>query len=1719
MARRNRDEGPLLANWRPERASGSSAMVKLWLRRSLLTLVAIGLVGGLGYLVARPFFQPHTYFLCFHTEPVIPDLESQIELENSLSAPPLRYYYEDIAGFARLQDAFAALRPSNLQLSSDLPTADALDAYLTVLKQAEIDDKDTLVVYVVAHGIAINEPAAEGESEAKSESSATGFLVCGDFSAKSTTLTEETPGLFKIDDLLRGINALPGATKLLLLDAGRLEPAFGRPYAAGDFDMALKDAVEDLGSSSLFVLTANGPGEISHISPALQRSVFGFMLTRGMSGAASSDGKRVDVERLADFVQRNVSQWVNSATNGTISQSPQLIAAAAARSRAASGHVMFTAGLPQESDSVGLEATKEQATGSALKSAGSFFADRMAGFGYQDLYKNWSSELSYRTGIGADKPTNNVAAEGEEVADNDVIVGAAREQARQERQQLLADCWDATLQIESEQFPHEYAPHLWRLHLDRLVWLDQLQDSGDMPIAMEDALGQSLRDISTALKLIKESQTVAEMPRDSVLGQVIALRPTVPFEWDEVPTLALAELTALPQPIIEAIAEYDRWLNSPELVREPTRFNELRAALSDSQRRVVDGFYEMQLLSDFAAIPNLSANTVKLALRARRIGEQVSADRLAGRGWAAASIAEADWLRLEAERLLIDQVNDDAEQRAISNLGRAIRRYQDAELDLLAVRETMTLAGRVSLHLRDIGVVDSLTGSPIPLPSLRDRLEAIATSDPLADTGSINSISEMRSSAAELKSLLANARRAMPIVAEDKTDILGWKTERALTSTLLTATDRQALRKKWRETDLAHSKNFKILRDAPNSPLPTTLSLGRGELIDVGLTTVAMSPIPDFDSSEFDLSNANQRLEQMRSLRTAAQNLYFLSTDSLSATVLGDDKKSSLSRMLGTLNDADWYDLARMQHERLLRGYQDSNQHEIDKLEVLARQCRDLVENHLDNQPKIAIAGLPSVELRVVRNPTGIIGENDDVIEIAVSNRSNTEAPVWIVADYNPSVIAVEGDGWPLFHAHELLSAGGRTAERTGYPLRPATLGKAPSDNLGPLLRDKTLRILVHQAGTATDGRAAIAIRLVGPSDSVRSVVPLRLPRDKQLQLWIADGSSQPVELQETTNLFPNRWQDATLFLSNGGNSKRSLVVNVYAPLNDLSGVYIPRGAIPSTDAPRLRARLGRMRDIATDAAVPDLNPTEPPRPVQFDFRSERNSLLLGRPPADPKQGPAAEILPHGLLIEVVDAENEERMYRWLKFEAWRPQQFITAEATYDPTFTAPRLRIKLSKNPEAAAMPLDPIEARLDIDQRFVSSEGKQDRATLRGPNFTGELSVTLNGIWPKDIDVDDENFIRAAVEIDGFPRSFKFEITPSTTAARLKLIDNKNEIRVIAPEERQAFQPSKTVSARFAVDAEPNFFDERDQSGQRSNSIKFGIDADLDNNLTDVNESPLERFADRSVELTVRSSIDGTLSFRPSVSDWTLELPNPVSSGEINVLGQFWTGRSSLDPTYHRIIIDGDGPTIERVPGGEFANGKLIAEVEPKDQIEVVSVEAGFDQTGDQEIKWEKAVPLVGGRWRVELDASKLSAGNHKVLFRAKDKLGNWTDPPIREDYLMKVGVSPPEPPDPDRGNGGGGSGSTATKEPVKNRVTGTLVYNQVAVRDIEVTLEGPGAPAGKARDLGGGKFEFDAVPSGTYTLSASGLGGGSRRSGQAEVTVSDQPGTTADIKVRIR
>ena len=1629
-------QGPLLKTWRYQGPSGARA--KLWLitRRAVAFLIAVSLLGWLGYLLFSPMMLPKTYFAHAFSD--------NYQL---LSASPIEFPYEDFAGFSNLAQALTPLaseEPAPFYVTLQSPAS--ADELFDALDNSSIGDRDVVILCVVAHGIVYEDQA---------------YLKCGNL-MRGATGKEVNKGLYPISRLLERVGNLPGATKLLLIDAGREDVASDQ-QSRWEFAKALKQEVES-GSlpSSLWVLSANSPGESSHVTYGLRRSVFGHLVAQGLLGAADFDkNEELFLDEFSKYVRLKVAEWVETATGGAETQIPVLMRAGGESIAGNSPHLLYTAGLPKVKNK-----QSDEETGVSVGSIFRILGDRVKEFGVSPV----SAAVNKAEKLSEDDEEINES--GSDKADSSLGV-SAYEQFASQRNQLINSVWQHIEELEAisadptstnyQPHPREYAPGLWRHHLDTALWLESFQRAGVLPVRKHIVENfEELRSVESSLKAMLQGESKPTRSRN-IIDQIRELQPSWPIDPTEAPTLGLAETIARQsnQPLAENlqkfISSYDGW------IAENQSLVQFKAILEQLWSEDWAGFHELGLLQYLLEKNNIALPTCREALAVRRLGERVVSNRLWGQGWASEAVRRADRSRREAERLLLSQASSDWQDRASEKLTEASKYYLQAEREIGEVEDAIRLLDEVRICLPDYYLWS--------LQSLGDSLSEAPSRDELQ----------------QLLELFESLKQAL-----DNTDVKNFEFTQQVYKQLA------AIQNKVSEG--YSSANLKKFIASPyeagdamriNALLHTAL-LGAEERMKCrgALAEAEQAVMPSFEY--LSLPAVSQSLRRPKNRSKLASEFSVLEVPVPTAP---DRDEADWTRPYNDLHSEQLWRLLVSSRQRRLDAVADATEKELETLLTQVNRFGNLAAKVSDNRdPEL----IPSPELSLsLRDPNVELetGERAD-FNLEVSSSANT--PVWIMAEYDERFLRVQGKGWTVLNEHEVRRSidHSNNAEYV-YPFQPKTFSISPTLEL-VADQPRLLELTVSRV-KPTGGNASLVIKAITASDYLRRQLAVRLPGRSDIELLLTDAKDNLFPLNKTIYLLSNRSQDYTLQVANKTDQAKTIKAYLYSP-TELPTQKIPPGTVLEDSAIDILSSFGiskrwiRQRQIAQTEEV-IISQQGKPAPLEFEFAQplQRNGDV-----APIESTAITHDLPHGLLIDIVDQESNEHTIRFLEFEVWKPASFLTAHADYNPGEEELSVFIEAT---EPSRIPNTGLQAKLEVMPEYLSTRGEQIELTTLRPNGRGELTVKLNGKRPRDFDSESTDYLPAYVHIDEYPRAFEFRIAKAIGRQKLSPVSNPMGIRILEPRNGEEFRTKKILQVRVAADA------------PSKSTIEIGLDKDKDRELE--GEDPVPFDGDRQVEVSIGDPLgEGSLSLGTRVKDFEIELPVAGVSGEVNILAQIKNSARVLNSgiAYHGITLDGSPP--------EFSAAKfipeekhLLVEVNVSDATEVSTVKAAFDSS--TKVEWVDAKPRQGGKWVAKLDASKLPVGSHTVLLKATDKVGNESGDRLgkwdkKSTQSLQNAVKIVE--------SGGSEQSSQKPRGIKNRLSGRATYGKNEVTRLKVTISGAGAPTNPPK-INGATFDFGMVSPGKYILNARGRSGGNPRSGETEIVVSDQPNTPARAVINIR
>ena len=1746
-------------SWQPRRLQGAPAWVWLFVRRVTATLIAAALLGGCIYLLVTLASAHRTYFVYLAAGAYDP-----------LGGQPVSYAYGDFSVFQQLDLPLTEL--DSVDPSKSPLTKKVLEERLSGLASWGMRSKDTLIVYLTAHGVVHDKQA---------------YLLC-----EKPGEGEPDEGKFESDFVpislvLEALQEAPAGAKLLILDAGRAssDPRLGTMI--NTFPKLLNDAVQQTGDRNLWVLSANDSFEPSHVSPALEKSVIGYVLSKGLDGAADSNHDRqIALDELVQYVRTGVSTQVKAVSTNE-SQTP-LLMHCDPEELAATPVLLFSrlpapATGPEVVHEEGEEAParwwqfwKWRAVASAkkdvLKMAPEAVVERL-----ENLTEEEGAEEGGEKEEGAEgeesHSENPAAVEGHAASDSPGVAENRGESSARSGaggiDQDLKTAWEETARIEDSAdwpAPSVFAPAVWRELKGRLLWYEEFCNVG-LPSKNEawQPVLRDLRDINESLKAYSKNRVPRPSRNTAIDTMFDRIRTSFPHPTFKLPkqyvSLALIEQIGasdpsqpLPSGMKAFVAEYDALLAPADAATSASDLKELL----DKQKEDLHlgNFYEFQLL-DLRTDTDVSWELLRLVLHARRTGEQAAANLLCGEGWARPTIDAADRLRWEGERLILDRTDGDWRKRSKDRLEAAEEKYDEAvkETDLVrrAIEQRNQLLGRVPDYVRWAHRSRGDSGSDVSEDqALTNLFSLLNSTDAALSSPSDKSLSRSLPSDKSL-SLDDCCRQLQDARADFDTRLAAVQNSWRMADLLATALPPPELREKLQAAlpkaeRRALSEASQHQESVAEPPLPTeSVADARWKEIGTQLDLeLALARLAGFDeekikeleqtreaseSERWDkLIEANDKLRDLYgSLPKAVESIVALSdldladqqirrdrlVDLRNTThqwlLLGAQSGDELARkkinLISILNQAAWYDLLRWQSQRFQQAAVDVPAREYEFLRNAADECRELA-NSIPGQPKIDEIAQPQLSFEAGAPQIHLDQDKERELKFKVTSDSKTKMPIWIVAQYNSRLLAVEGRGVYSQDNHKPAELIQRVVASANLPA-----GGTQEFKLN-------IQRLTNEAETTK-----FILKAVSGNICVRRELEVTLPTREQLQLTVAQGRDFWTLTSDGVILhpLPNSNQDFAFQIANRTEVAKKIAVSFLVPVSmPASGdpLILPSGPQELQSAKKLVEHFGPVNALVRELPI-ELPASNQPVDIRLSATDPRanEANLLPADPTAPDQSPKVP-LRHGILVWLKDEQSQKVTLRRIEIAPQRPRGFLKAVAHYQQDTR--RLQIDVeATNPRV--LPPDGIEVSLEV-QSVSSLQDRSDKADLTAGSPSASLYAYLSSNAPQEVtaSVDVGNVVG---QLGRYPRAFVFQIHSAGPSRDIEPESDYWRVQIVKPGRQgqsYAARRLKAIPVTVEVDAADGAFDD----SVSTSYVEVGIDGNRDGDLGDRQYDRSVRLpSDRQVTVdAVGFSPDGKLRLDTRVDDFVdLLVPtNGLSDITANLLGRIVAG--SVERPWSKpveIRLDGVGPRVIVIlnplrPSHEIESGQdLEVLVQPdlnvRDLSGIKTVEVAFDSASGGDAaepgpKWE--VAKAGGEgWTVKLPTTELALGSQTVLIRATDNVGNQADI-VREDLEILKKPSEQKP-----------AALLSTPKPT-NSVAGRVHYGNEPVDGAKVSLDAPGGQAlAPVETDDEGLFRFTNVPPGQYTIRAEGMARNRMRRGEAAITVQPRPRPPTQVTVELR
>ncbi len=1642
----------------------------------------------LGYLVLQPFFHPRTHLLFVTAE--YPE-----SLLTPHSSPA-----EDLAAIdvpqVRLLNADGGESPA---ADRGLASPKQFDATLQRLEHNEIQGRDVLIVSIGAQVVSRSDEVD---------------LLCEDFDPM-----DAQAGRYPFAKLLDRVRECPAETKLIVIDSGWVvhAPRLG-VFADYSADQVRK-LVEDTKDPSLWVVLSHSDFESSAAIAEPRRSAFVHFLGEGLQGAADGNGDGfVDLGELYQYTQKRLADWVRSESAGRGSQTALLLWGGG---RTLPG-MRYPNVLPV---APGKPADQSQAAGTDPHAAppglhlekaparlGAAAGPAPLAAAAQPAEKSDKGESPAAAGTAGAKSVS------------DPVLSASEGELR-----TMAWSLHDRLAASPELGAIENAPPFWRALQNRLVVQELAANSTDAN--RQAAMTGELRRLVRQMSDLVEGRSPQRYQQHDLIPAMAAWTAAIEFPTT-VPSLALAERIAaragrpLPREVLAARQRLDTTIEMPDSADVRKWMAELSPTF--------DAYSELRLARRLAERPDIDWPSARLALKVHCLAEKVAAETLESGLWTREQIDLADRLRLAGERGLLGGVRPGDVSMAIVLLERATAEYEqaaawtrdivalerltsealfclpeymrwlmvsipasdDVSPDTVALDQLIGILGQTT-HLLDHPAVDSLPD----VRRLRHELELVL--DPLRKRvlGSSSTLSAAQPANSPAVAAPLSPQASGLVASEMRLHLLGLPD---LTSDHVAGRGQSAESKtgRLREAARLYVAAFRLfLGDLPKTD-KNSAAAAAADLVancDAAELQTACSrfgdSLADFlqslpttiqqltaDNQDMTNPDLTQRARQIRNLRIARRLLDLVHPWDLDRMEFSGPGQS--------LERAALYDLLVWQQRRAAAEIADARPAELSSL-VGAANAYGRAAAALPLQPPIIEIAPPGIEIESPRE-LDLASQREIEFPVTVVNRRDHAVDVWLAADFDSNLLAVEArDKGILYdqadlHRLPVAAAGGSRPAALDADLARPDIGA-----LGPTFKlqageTKVLWVQLRRK-TLAGGDARVAFRAIGRWDDVRRDLMVMLPHLQSVDL-VADGIADSWRSEDsmlTLYPFPNRTTPYTLYLVNSDTAERTVDLEFLRTDNSVS--LPPRGEVAAGVADDYLAHLGAASLLKIEKIVvasgrrrvpiPFLAAAEPPKPPATD------KPVAAAPKPSLKDVPLSPVL----LAVLTDRATSRRVVIPIEIFTQRPARYVCPRVEFDPE----RRRVDIVVRPiKPTAIPPEGVWIEGQAEEA-ASAEGQHPSgAWLRPP--AAETTVHV------EVPHDAGALLPMHVNIDGFDRAFRYEVPTGATSRTPVPESSRVGAKILEPRPGTCFGPKTSeVPVALQIDAPHGLL----LDGK--SFIEVGIDTNRDRELR--HKETVRLTSDRQVELFLDSvGANGTLAIRTKVSDLHVTLPPPkLKAMRANILARVGLGTSDAWSPPIEVIFDDEPPQLSRLqltPGSIVTQGdELEVSVLASDHelSGVAKVEAAFDLQRRGEFGEPPPLPASmqsDGRWSVKLPTKPLRPGIYGIVVRATDQVGNASE------YLKSsLEVVPVD--------------SGAAKHPPLGRITGKVVYGRFEKRPVGGAVVQLTAAKGEQtpREVttgDDGQFSIADVSPGDVTLNVEKLIAGNRRIAKTEVKVPAPP-----------
>ncbi|MDX1926018.1 MAG: carboxypeptidase regulatory-like domain-containing protein [Pirellulaceae bacterium] len=718
--------------------------------------------------------------------------------------------------------------------------------------------------------------------------------------------------------------------------------------------------------------------------------------------------------------------------------------------------------------------------------------------------------------------------------------------------------------------------------------------------------------------------------------------------------------------------------------------------------------------------------------------------------------------------------------------------------------------------------------------------------------------------------------------------------------------------------------------------------------------------------------------------------------------------------------------------------------------------------------------------------------------EIVLQNVGKTINNAWVLVDYDPNVLELQGPTGIALHQVSTLpqkfDAVRRQAEQQlmqaiasepaskdrqqsvddaqkrvavlanylNYPIHPEPSTVSPTMGLAAGQRI-TIPFKVRRLGPGPS-QSKLIWKLVGDDEYVRHEMMVQLPEAERLRL-VADGvanSWAPSDEGLDLFLWPNRGTEFRVGLQNNSGKARVLSVELVA-LMSRREVTLPEGFLTSSASKEIENILGPTKLIA---AIPEITLDTTSDPMWLELQPLGIANAAAPEAAAKEKAPDSIPTNQGLILVFTEKATNQRYWRRISTRVRHPRSYIEPTVRFDALSERAEILLNVRQQDFVPDQGIE-VVGRI-VEQLPRGTEMKLEGVIRARETLT--LHCQVPTVSTRELTVE--------LDIDGFPRAFVIKIPCWRTNADIPIVSDFQRIEFVDPKDGLNVGPDqKSQAIKLRIDAIPGAFE------SKRDYVEVGWDLDRDREFA--NETTVKFAAERQIDVAVNSILNGRISLTAKVDDIAFELPPPpLKNQPVNLLARLFAGGETVWSKPVEIIADSDPPTITGVevsPSTTFPQGSdlnIRVGVDDAKLSGIASVEFKVDSKGVGKFADSAAAPKLCVResdssWVFTLPTADLVPGRATLLVRATDLAGNKSE----DAKSVLTIVSEQE--------------WKAKLKSVTYEIAGTVLYVDAPLPNAKVTLEDEkGAIAQTTKTDEQGAFRILGLQPGKYKIIAIGV-----------------------------